>query len=226
MIPKIIHYCWFGKGEMNQLQKFCLNTWKSKLKDYEIKEWNEDNFDVNSIPFVKDAYDKKKWAFVSDYVRAYALNTEGGIYLDTDVEIRRSLDEFLELISFSGFETKGSPFTAVWGSVKNHKWTRLVLDYYDSQSKFTEITNTKIVSDLLVNEFNIDPDLDELQVGNMKEVVIFPSEFFCIDLPTSYAVHHFNGSWLSEPSEYKQYVNDRYHYLRISDKFKSHPDFK
>ena len=117
MIPKIIHYCWFGGNAIDEFSNNCINEWQKKLPDYLIKKWDETNFDIeNAVPFVREAYHNKKWAFVSDYVRAYALWSEGGIYLDTDVEIKYSLDIFLQHSAFSGFERKGYPFTALWGS--------------------------------------------------------------------------------------------------------------
>ncbi len=101
MIPKVIHYIWFGKGKKNELIEGCMKSWKKYCPDYEIKEWNEDNFDINSNQYVKEAYDNKKWAFVSDYVRLYALYNEGGVYLDTDCELLGNIDEFLANNAFS-----------------------------------------------------------------------------------------------------------------------------
>ncbi len=118
MIPKIIHYCWFGRGQKSEKIKACIASWKKYLPDYEIVEWNEDNFDLSSNLYVKQAYDSKKWAFVSDYVRLYALYHFGGIYMDTDVEVLKSLDEFLDAPSFTGFKTKDSPITAVLAQKK------------------------------------------------------------------------------------------------------------
>ena len=86
-IPKTIHYCWFGKGQKSELMLKCINSWKKYLPDYEIIEWNEDNFDINSNEYVKEAYENKKYAFVTDYVRLYVLLNYGGIYMDTDVEV-------------------------------------------------------------------------------------------------------------------------------------------
>ena len=95
MIPKKIHYVWLGKGEKSERAKHCLETWKKFLPDYEIKEWNEDNFDINYNNWTKHSYENKKYAFTSDVVRLYALYNEGGIYMDTDVEVYKPLDEFL-----------------------------------------------------------------------------------------------------------------------------------
>jgi mannosyltransferase OCH1-like enzyme len=199
MIPKIIHYCWFGGNEKSEFILSCMESWKFYLPDYEIVEWNETNFNIELNIFTKDAYSKKKWAFVSDYVRAYALYNCGGVYLDTDVEIRKSLNSFLVHDAFSGFETTGFPFTAVWGARKNHYWCQQILKYYDSQTVFSDITNTKIVSDFLIDNYKIDPLKNELQ--NLGDgICIYPSNYFCMNIEKNYAVHHFQGSWLEDNS--------------------------
>ena len=105
MIPKIIHYCWFGRGPLPELAQKCIASWKKYLPDYEIKEWNEDNFDVNIIPYTAEAYQAKKYAFVSDYARFWILYQYGGIYFDTDVEVIRPIDDIVERGNFMGFET-------------------------------------------------------------------------------------------------------------------------
>ena len=104
MIPKTIHYCWFGRGELTQLAKKCIASWRQFFPDYEIKEWNEDNFDVNCIPYTADAYMAGKYAFVSDYARFWVLYHLGGVYFDTDVEVIKSMDDVLEKGPFMGFE--------------------------------------------------------------------------------------------------------------------------
>ncbi|MFI3305846.1 MAG: glycosyltransferase [Rikenellaceae bacterium] len=104
MIPKTIHYCWFGASKPSPFIRQCMATWRDKLPHYTLREWNESNFDVDSVPFVRDAYAAGKWAFVADYVRLHALYTEGGIYLDTDVKILRPLDNFLHYNLFGSHE--------------------------------------------------------------------------------------------------------------------------
>lgn len=117
-IPKVIHYVWLGGGEKSEKIKNCIESWKRVMPDYEIKEWNESNFDLNFCDFTRKSYDKKMYAFTSDVVRLYALFTEGGIYMDTDVEAYKPLDEFLNDPGFTGFEDTDYPATATMRSRK------------------------------------------------------------------------------------------------------------
>lgn len=108
MIPKTIHYCWFGRGEKPELARKCIASWQKFLPDYEIKEWNEDNFDLDIIPYTRQAYDAKKYAYVSDYVRIWALYNYGGVYFDTDVELIKPIDDILSKGPFMGIEHYGN----------------------------------------------------------------------------------------------------------------------
>ena len=125
MIPKKIHYIWFGKGEKNDRIKHCIESWHKYLPDYEIVEWNEDNFDVNYNEFTKKAYENKKWAYVSDVARLEALYEYGGIYLDSDVEVKNSFDPFLHLPYFVGRESRNDVFeAAVIGAQCKQEWIK------------------------------------------------------------------------------------------------------
>ena len=108
MIPKIIHYCWFGRNPLPDSAQKCIASWRKFMPDYEIKAWNEDNFDVNIIPYTQQAYEAKKYAFVSDYARFWILYHEGGLYFDTDVEVVKSFDDILERGAFMGLEIDGT----------------------------------------------------------------------------------------------------------------------
>lgn len=108
MIPKVIHYCWFGRNPLPPLAIKCIESWRKYLPDYEIKEWNEDNFDVNIIKYTKEAYKAKKYAFVSDYARFWILYNYGGLYFDTDVEILKPMNEIIVRGSFMGCENKAN----------------------------------------------------------------------------------------------------------------------
>ena len=201
MIPKIIHYCWFGKGEKNERVKHCIESWKKYLPDYEIIEWNENNFDINYNDFTKNAYANKKWAFVSDVARLWVLYNEGGIYMDTDVEVYQSLDQFLNEEGFTGFEDVHYPVTATLGAVKGNPVIKMMLDYYDcidftlyddwhDYIKFQE-TNTCIMSNIL-SLLGIDRDNNAIQ--RIKHFTIYPQSYF-FTKDEGWTWHSFNGSW-------------------------------
>ncbi|SDL86403.1 glycosyltransferase family 32 protein [Chryseobacterium taihuense] len=221
MIPKIIHYCWFGGNEKSEKIKFCMESWEKYLPDYEVKEWNESNFPINKHKYVQQAYSEKKWAFVTDYVRAYALFEEGGIYLDTDVEVTGNLDVFLNHGAFSGFESKGYPFTALWGARKGHYWPKKVLNFYDT-IEFVNETNTVYVSRILESEFGINSQSEVIQ-NFENDIFIYPSNYFCLNI-RNYAIHHFEGSWV--PSELKNDVNRNLINLFTTNNFIKEKSFK
>ena len=202
MIPKIIQYVWLGKGEKNDRIKKCIDSWKRYLPDYEIKEWNEDNFDINSHPFVKKAYENKKYAFASDVVRLYALYTYGGIYMDTDVEVYKPLDEFLNDEGFSGFEDVHYPICATMGAIKGNPVIKMMLDYYDCIDFTTyddwrdyikyQKTSTCIYSNVL-SALGIDRDKNETQ--HINHFTIYPQSYF-FTKDEGYTYHSFGGgSW-------------------------------
>lgn len=209
-IPKIIHYCWFGKKDKPDIVNHCINSWKKVLDDYEIIEWNEDNFDININQYVREAYENKKFAFVSDYVRVYALYNMGGIYMDTDVEVIKSLDTFLNEDSFWGFEEKNYIATSTIGSKKRNKVIKMFLDFYQDKS-FNEIseeleayTNVQIITNIFRNL--------GFEMNGKKQTIdsigtIYPQEYFspydyinCYDKRTykTYTIHYFYKSWLSK----------------------------
>ena len=209
MIPKVIHYCWFGRNEKSGLIKECIESWKKYLPDYEIIEWNEDNFDVNSLQYTKEAYEAKKWAFVSDYVRLYALYTQGGLYFDTDVEVLKNMDEFLEDEAFTGWEAKDSPVTAVMGAQAGNEEFGELLRYYDGRSfvledgSYDTTTNTIIITNIL-KEQGIILNGKTQTIGGMT---VYPQIYFCPNnfsrlwnkpSKKSYAIHHFDQSWKAE----------------------------
>lgn len=168
MIPKIIHYCWFGGKPLPDLAKKCISSWKKYCPDYEIIEWNETNFDLYYNDYVKEAYESKKWAFITDVVRLYALVNFGGIYMDTDVEVLKSLDEFLDNEAFSGFEAKDRIPTGIMASEKGSAiMSELLSDYegvhfknddgsLDMTTNVTRITDVCLKHGLQLNgEFQV-----------------------------------------------------------------------
>lgn len=209
MIPKIIHYCWFGKNPQPKLAIKCIDSWKKHCLNYKIIEWNEDNFDIRSNTYVREAYESKKWAFVSDYVRLYALCRYGGIYMDTDVEVLKPLDTFLKEKAFSGFEAYDRVPTGIMGSEKSHPFFTMLLDYYTDKrfvlddGRFDYTTNVEIITKYCCTR--------GLNLNNTKQTIenftLYPSDYFCpkdcitkeVNLtPNSYTIHHFDGSWVSK----------------------------
>ncbi|WP_166966450.1 glycosyltransferase family 32 protein [Yeosuana marina] len=209
MIPKIIHYCWFGRGEMPKLAKICMESWKKYLPDYELMIWNEDSFDLNSNLYTKQAYESKKYAFVTDYVRLYALYHHGGVYMDTDVEVIKNMDYFLQFPAFSGFEDEINIPTGIMASQKGGYWVKYLLSYYNNRSfilpdgTYDTLTNTATIGKM-TKELGFIPN-NKYQCIN-DEIHIFPKDYFCpksqvsgkIELTSNtYCIHHFSGSWMS-----------------------------
>jgi len=207
MIPKIIHYCWFGKGEKSNLIKQCIKSWKEYCPDYQIIEWNEGNFDVSIHDYIKVAYENKYWAFVSDYARLKIIYENGGIYLDTDVELIKSLDCLLEDKFFCGFELPNRLNTGIgFGAEKNSFLTRKMLEEYDNvnfinfDGSLNKVPCTFYNSNALVKQ----GALLNNTLQKTSTFTIYPTDFFS---PKSYetgfvdmtkntvSIHHFESSW-------------------------------
>lgn len=208
MIPKVVHYCWFGRGEMPELAKKCIASWKTFLPDYEIKEWNEDNFDINSNQYIREAYESRKFAFVTDYVRLYAIYMEGGIYMDTDVEVLKTLNPFLHHHAFSGFETDGNVPTGMMAGEKGSVWAKELLDMYDNRKfimadgSFDMTTNTTVITKYMLGKGLV---LNNRYQDFPGLCTMYPAEFFCPKdhrtgkikcTHNTVCIHHFAGTWL------------------------------
>ncbi len=219
MIPKIIHYCWFGRGQMPEQAHMCIESWKKFLPDYEMKLWNEDSFDVTSVPYVKEAYESRKFAFVTDYVRLYAIYEEGGVYMDTDVEVVKSLDDLLNLPAFSGFEGENEIPTGLMAGEKRSEWAKEMLSYYDENRHFIKpdgsfdmTTNVTIIGDMMSANGFVLKNSNTVQLYR-NSMYMFPKDYFCpksrtgvITLtPNTYCIHHFTGSWQTPYQRYKRY---------------------
>lgn len=207
-IPKVIHYVWISGEPKPESVLKCIESWKKYCPDYEIKEWNKNNFDVNSSEFVKEALECKKYAFVADYVRLYALYHEGGVYMDSDVEVIKPLDKFLKHSVFSGFENAIWLQAAIMGAEKGNEWIKLLLDYYKDRhfivdGKMNMTTNVDIITAL--TRIFYDVKLNNTNQELKNDVYLYSNDYFCpknyvtgkIELTeNSHAIHHFAGSWL------------------------------
>ncbi len=206
MISKKIHYCWFGRGKLPAKSQEYISGWKKLHPNYEIIEWNEDNFDIHHIRYVREAYENRKYAFVSDYVRLYALYQEGGIYLDTDIEILKSLNEFRKSKGFLGFECKDSLMTAVMGTEKGNADIKKLMNEYVNRSFVLEdgtldITTNVYMTTRYFEKQGLILNGKAQMINNFK---IFPSGCFSPNTLSmvlglrparAYTVHHVFGSW-------------------------------
>lgn len=216
MIPKVIHYCWFGNGDKPELVKLCIDSWKRFCPDYEIKEWNESNYDVTKNQYMYKAYQAKRWGFVSDYARFDIIYDYGGFYLDTDVELVKSLDTLCELQGYIGFEipcdsegkykvNSGQGF----GGEKGNSIIKAMRDEYDRERFINEDGSHNLLPSPYYNtksllRFGFREDNATQSINGFTA---FASEYFCpfnwINkkgkiTENTYSIHHFNTSWLSD----------------------------
>ncbi|MYL69907.1 glycosyl transferase [Halobacillus litoralis] len=217
-IPKVIHYCWFGGKEKPYIVKECIDSWQTHLSEYKIIEWNETNFDVHSNQYIKEAYEAEKFAFVSDYVRLYALYHVGGIYLDTDVMVYKPFDDLLLGEAFWGFEQEEYIATSTFGARKGHPFIKEFMEDYHqryflkSNGEFDDVTNVAKVTKLLT---------DRGLVRNGKKQciegvgTIYTQEYFspydyinCREIKSNdtYAMHLFYQSWLPKSTRIKKNI--------------------
>lgn len=212
-IPKIIHYCWFGRNPLPELAKKCIASWKKFLPDYEIKEWNEDNYDVRKIPYIAQAYDAKKYAFVSDFARFDILYEHGGVYFDTDVEVIKPLDDILQRGSFAGVERTGDASSLNAGlGIASPAASEIYKEILDSyiESSFVKADGSLDLTTVVTRVSNIFKkhglkDVDEIQ--EVCGVTVYPAEYFC---PKNFetgelnitentrTIHWFDGSWTDD----------------------------
>lgn len=209
MIPKIIHYCWFGgKAKPRDVERN-LSTWHKYCPDYIIKEWNEKNYDIHINRYCEDAYENRQWAFVSDVARLYALVHEGGIYMDTDVEVVKSFDDLLDNRAFLGFEGTKWIATSAMGTEPNNPILKYFFESYNSRSfikqdgNLDRTTNVEVLTNLLVEKQNL---LLNGQYQSLEYFDIYPTDFFTpydyingkMNLTeNTHSIHWFNQSWIN-----------------------------
>lgn len=214
MIPKKIHYCWFGGNPYPDDFKQYLESWKENCPNYEYIEWNEKTFDIKCNKYVEEAYTSKKWAYVTDYVRLWAIYNFGGIYMDTDVEVLKPLDSFLLNEAFSGFERPNAVPTGIMAGRKGQVAIGDLLADYDkrhfinSDGSLNLHTNVEYITDYFVTR--------GLQLNNTKQTIngftFYPREYFCpknsrtleLELTNNtYTIHHFAGSWTEDKTKFR-----------------------
>jgi len=242
MIPKIIHYCWFGKKSLPKSALKCIESWKFYFPDYEIKEWNEDNFDIYIIPYTTEAYNAKKYAFVSDFARFWILHKEGGLYFDTDVEVVRDMSQIVSEGSFMGFEL--NPINSLnrpmrvnpglgLGVISGHHFYKEMIDLYSSMHwvsykeadralpTVVDYTTSMLIERGLINTNNRQ---------TIDGIHIYLEDFFCpisiVDgklriTDNTFTIHWFDQSWQSPLRKYGRKIILKIGGMRLKNLLKS-----
>jgi len=212
MIEKTIHYVWFGEQKSIKIQNY-IDNWRNELPDYKIIEWNEKNFDINSVKWVEQAVEYRKFAFASDYIRLWAVYNCGGIYLDTDVEVKKSFDDILDMKYFLGMNmSRGIIELGIFGAEQKCEWVRCLMEYYENKNFASNKNglcsiepNSHMALRLLKNKFGL------LRIPNKESfsetesrIQLLPTEFFSPKpwdsekftvTKNTYTVHYFEKSW-------------------------------
>lgn len=217
-IPKVIYYCWFGNGKMPKLEEKCLKSWKKHCPDYEIVCINENNFDINQNKYAKEAHNVKKWAFVSDYARLKVLYENGGIYLDTDVELLKSLNPLIEKGGYMGFDDNGIVSTGLgFACEKGNELVGELLKDYDNipfilEDGSYDITPCPDRNTKTLEKLGMDTNVkDQIFMG----IHMLPEDYLCplkyytgkkIITKNTYSIHHFCASWTSATSKRTTFI--------------------
>ena len=217
-IPKVIHYCWFGRNPLPSKAMKCMESWKRFMPDYEIKEWNEDNFDIRINPYVEEAYHMKKYAFVSDYARFWVLYNYGGVYFDVDVELLKPIDDILFRGPYMGLENfekslyrglNASPNPGLgMAAFAGHDFLKKMLDFYSGKhfispkGKMLNKTVVLNVADVLLENGCV---LDAEKITHHLGIYLYPNEYFNPKLlstgkititDNTRSIHHYAGTWV------------------------------
>lgn len=220
-IPKIIHYCWLSDDPFPQDIERCMASWKKWLPDYEFMLWNTHTFPMTESVWVQQAFEQKKYAFASDYIRLYAVYHHGGIYMDTDVEVVRSFDDLLHLPYMIGTEGGGWIEAGVFGAVKNTDWLKSCLDYFNkpfikADGSLDMVTLPQVMNGIVSKDYTLkiaDRNTIENKIAADKEhtIYLFEKDFFCAKnmgtgvitkTANTYTIHHFAMSWIAPAHRY------------------------
>lgn len=217
MIPKIIHYIWLGGNPLNEVAEKCIESWKKYCPDYEIKRWDESNLDLDIVPYVRQAYDAKKYAFASDVLRFDILNREGGIYLDVDVELIKNIDPLLEDHLFMGFEIEDFVNPGlIMGAEENNEHICNLLNLYSNvkfylkNGRYNLTTVCERTTSYLI-KLGLKQNCSDIQ--HFKGITIYPIEYFCpMNYKTreinktinTFSIHWYAGSWVVKPKLFER----------------------
>lgn len=220
MIPKVIHYCWFGGKPLPKSAKKCIASWKKFMPDYEIEEWNESNFDIGMIPYTREAYNDGKYAFVSDVARFWVLYHYGGVYFDTDVEVIRSIDDILERGAMMGWERPDAngvyhvaPGLGLVASIELPFYQEMLDGFAKISYHLPDGSRNPYSMIPMINELLLQKGL--LMDGSMQkisDITIYPADYFCpMDSLTgkitltenTFTIHHYTMSWMNKTTQWR-----------------------
>ena len=242
MIPKIIHYCWFGRGNLPASAKKCIDSWRKYFPDYEIKQWNEDNFEIEKFSYTREAYAAKKYAFVSDFVRFWVLYNYGGLYFDTDVEVVKDFADILQNGPFMGFELNPinesnkrmriNPGLGI-GVTPKHTFYKDLLDLYEgmhwvsyAESEGVMPTVVDYTTDLFIKK----GIKEKNGIQCVEGIYVYPEEYFCpisinsgklVINDETHSIHWFDQSWQSPIRKYGRKILLRIGGVRLKNYIKS-----
>ena len=230
MIPKIIHYCWFGRSEKPRLAEKCIASWKKFCPDFEIIEWNEENFNIEDYPYAKYCFENKKWAFLSDFVRLIVVYEYGGVYFDTDVEVIKSFHELLHYDAFYGFENENNIATGLgFGAISKHKTVGAMIQKYNELKADEEGKYPLVVCPALNTEALIPMGLKlNGKLQNVEGAVILPIDYLNpYDDPTgrlnksknTVSVHWYSKSWMDKKTIIRSIITKPFHRVFGNDCF-------
>ena len=216
-IPKVIHYCWFGRAPLPSRYKEWMKSWKKFCPDYEVVEWNEDNYDVYSNSYMAEAYEARKWGFVPDYARLDIIYRYGGIYLDTDVELVRNLDPLLHQKAFMGFEGDYVALGLGFGAIAKHHALKGMRDDYDGKHFRTEDGTLNLVASPVHQTKWLKRKglIADNTFQTVEDINIYPKSYFSpmnictkriVETRHTFSIHHFDGSWLNDEEKEKAKV--------------------
>ena len=205
-IPKVIHYCWFGGNPLPKSAEKCIKSWQKYCSNYEIKRWDESNFDVTCNEYCKFCYENKKWAFLTDYIRLKVIYDNGGVYLDTDVELLKNLDDLVKNGAYMGFEDEKSIATGLgFAGEKGHEFIGENMRYYENLTDFSVLRSCPIITTELLAAYGLKDNNGTIQeVAGMN---IYPPEYLCPKIErtgltektkNTYSIHHFDASWFEK----------------------------
>lgn len=228
MIPKKIHYCWFGRGEKPALAKKCIASWRKYMPDYEIIEWNEDNFDVNMNAYTRMCYEQKKYAFLTDYLRLVIVEEHGGIYFDTDVEVVRAFDDLLEHRAFVGFENNEHIASGLGFGAEPHNPViqQMCKEYEPVMDGQHGVIGCPVLNTKALMKFGLTLN-GELQ--DLGEVVAYPAEYFnpmnsatgvITKTKNTYSIHRYSMSWLPKHKRIRSKITQQFHRIFGIDCFR------